>query len=140
MKSILIIDDSEEYRSIISCILLDADFDVWEAESVDQAFQLLKRETMDLIICDLHLPFITDERLKEFEYSYKVGLNTIKELTWVYPYKPIIAISAAPPSAMVRMGAELGTIPALNKPFSPNDLLSLIANCFEQYGGPEVMQ
>ena len=139
MKSILIIDDCEEYRSIVSCMLLDADYDVWEAESVDQAFQLLKRESMDLIICDLHLPFITDERMKDFEYSYKVGVNTIKELSWVYPFKPIIAISAAPQPLFAAVGKELGTIPALSKPFSADQLLTLVEHCFE-LDIPEVLQ
>jgi len=132
MKSILIIDDCSDYRSTISDILLDANYDVWEAESPDCAFKILKREEMDLIICDLHMPFTVDQRFAEFEFSYRVGLETIKELTWVYPYKPIIAISAAPPSELRRMSLEIGTVPALNKPFPPGELLSLVQCSLEQ--------
>ncbi len=130
MKSILVIDDCPEYRSIISTILLDAEYDVWEASSPDEAFAILRVENMDMIICDLHMPFTSDERFQEYEVSYRVGINTIKELSGVFPFKPIIAISAAPPSELRAMTCDLGLVPALNKPFQAEELLLVVARSF----------
>ena len=130
MKSILIIDDCPEYRSLIGAILLEAEYDVWEVASPDEAFAVLRNENMDMIICDLHMPFTSDERFQEFEVSYKVGINTIKELSGVFPFKPIIAVSAAPPSELRAMTCDLGTVPALNKPFQAEELLLVVARSF----------
>ena len=126
MKTILVIDDSDDFRQIISTILLDHDYDVWEAACPDDAYEILKRETFDLILCDLNMPFTLGEEFHNYPFSHEVGVKTIQELGWVYPTKPIIAMSAASPHDLEKWTAELGDLPLLNKPFPPTDLLRTI--------------
>ncbi len=126
MQSVLIIDDSDEFRSTISMILLDHDYDVWEATCPDEAYALLKEETFDLIICDLHMPFTFGEHFHEYPYSFEVGIKTIQELGSIFPDKPIIAMSAAAPWDLARIKKALGDLPFLSKPFPAEELLSTI--------------
>jgi CheY-like chemotaxis protein len=126
MKSVLIIDDSDEFRSTLSFILLDHDYDVWEATCPDEAYKLLKEEQFDLILCDVHMPFTFNEHFHEYPYSFEVGIKTIQELGWVFPDKPIIAMSAAAPSDLERIKKELGDLPLLSKPFPPQELLAVV--------------
>lgn len=132
MKTILVIDDCSDSRDIISSILVDADYDVWVASCPDEAFQLLKREQFDLIICDLHMPFTVGKGFFEFEYSSRVGIKAIQELTEVYPEKPIIAVTATPPSELKQMVEQINYIPTLPKPFSPKQLTEMVTRSFSK--------
>jgi CheY-like chemotaxis protein len=132
MKTILLIDDCEDFRAILSEILLDNDYDIREASCPERAFQLLSSETVDLIICDLHMPLVEGERACEFEESHIVGIRTIRELAWVFPGLPIIALSAAPSSDLASYADALSPVPLAPKPISARKLLAMIESAFHQ--------
>lgn len=125
-KSILIIDDDEEFRDSASRILLDNDFDVWDACCPDDAFSVLRQERFDIILCDLHMPFSVGANKDEFIVSFEVGIKTVHELAWVYPTTPIIAISTAPTEDLNRIKSLLSPIQAYSKPTRAEELLSII--------------
>jgi CheY-like chemotaxis protein len=125
-KTILLIDDDDEFRHTAIQVLVDAGHDVWDARCPDEAFPLLARERFDIIVCDLHMPFTLGESLPEYGYSFEVGLRTVKEFRWVYPNLPILAISVAAPEDLRRIAKYLDPIPAFTKPFYPEELVSLI--------------
>ena len=126
MKSILVIDDSVDSLDLVDRILSFAGYDVCKASCPEQAFKILLNEPFDLIICDLHMPFTVDESHFDFQYSYEVGLRTIKELEWALPGTPIIAISATTPWDLPGVMSAIAHIPALSKPFSPRTLMQLV--------------
>ncbi|MCB0310346.1 MAG: response regulator [Bdellovibrionales bacterium] len=130
MKSILVIDDDHDFRETICDFLLDANFDVWDADCPDQAFKILERERQDLIICDLNMPFTRGKNFFDYPYSFEVGKRTIRELGWVYPRTPIIAMSAAMPHDLDKMRKELGGITTLPKPCDLGALLEAIMGSF----------
>jgi CheY-like chemotaxis protein len=132
MKTILLIDDCEDFRAILSEILIDHDFDLREASCPEQAFQLLATEQVDLIICDLHMPLVEGPRAAEFEESHVVGIKTIRELGWVFPDLPIIALSAAPSSDLSRYAEALRPVPLAPKPVSAKKLMAMIHSAFHQ--------
>lgn len=127
MKTVLVIDDNQEFRETICSILLDADFDVYDVSCPDDAFTLLKEERVDIIICDLHMPFTTGPQQDEFETSYRVGIRTIQELAWVFPNLPIIAVTAAMPIDIPRLRAKLDGVPCLAKPCKSYEILAAVA-------------
>ena len=131
VRTVLIIDDSPDFREIVSTILVDHDFDVYEASCPADAFVVLEREKVDLIICDLHMPFTNDENASEYIRGNKVGVRTIQELGWVFPYTPIICISAATKEEVEEAAAELGDLPLLAKPIGHKELLTQIEKSFQ---------
>ena len=125
-RSILVIDDNDDFREVIECILLDAEYCVRAVRCPDEAYQVLKEETFDLIICDLNMPFTLGEHRDQYPFSFEVGVKTILELGWVFPTSPIIAVSAAAPSDIDRLRLDLGDLPVLSKTCAPKELLALV--------------
>ena len=56
MKSILVIDDTEELRSLIVAILSSHGFNVREAENGQTGVRMINDEKPDLVVCDVHMP------------------------------------------------------------------------------------
>lgn len=125
-KSILIIDDDDEFRDSACRILLDRDYDVWDANCPDQAFTLMRQERFDIILCDLHMPFAIGDKGKEYLVSFEVGIKTVHELAWVYPDTPVIAISTAPTEDLERIQPLLSPIQAYSKPTHAEELMTIV--------------
>jgi len=111
MKSVLVIDDNDDFRFLACNFLLDSGFDVWDAPCPTDAFTTLNRETFDLIICDLQMPFTLGKEQGEYPFSAEVGVRTIQELTCVYPFTPIIAVSALPVSVLRALAQRIDLPP-----------------------------
>ena len=126
MQSILLIDDHDDFRTIMGEILRGAEYDVWEATCPDQAFQMLAHEQPDLIICDLHMPFVDDERMRQYQYSYEVGVKTIEEFQWAIPHVPILIASAAVPNDIQKITSHLKSVTTMTKPIQPRKLLATV--------------
>jgi CheY-like chemotaxis protein len=126
VKTVLVIDDSDDFRQTISDILVDQDFDIFEASCPSEAFKVLKKEKVDLILCDLNMPFTNDKSSDEFIRGNRVGIDTIRELGWVFPHTPIICISAATKIEAEEAAKHLGDLPMLPKPIAPKELLAHI--------------
>jgi two-component system nitrogen regulation response regulator NtrX len=122
-KTVLIIDDSPDFREAVIDILIDNDFDIYEASCPKDGFEILFREKVDLILCDLNMPFSEDNDKNEFVIGNKVGILTIKELGFAFPDMPIICITAEDSFALAKAAKELGDIPLLSKPVPCKTLL-----------------
>lgn len=82
MKRILIVDDERTARKGIY-FTLNKNFDyIDEAESVDQALEVLRKKEFELAMVDLRLP------------SEEDGLKLIKHIKDTYPMTPILVITA----------------------------------------------
>jgi len=53
---VLVVDDEASIRVSLGSYLEDRDFDVFLAESAEESLDLLKRESLDLIVVDIRLP------------------------------------------------------------------------------------
>ena len=131
-KSILIIDDCENFRMVVSNILLDAGYIVQAASCPYDAFDLIRKENFDIILCDLHMPFTYGEDAQEFQTSYQVGIMTIKELQGLFPDIPVIALSATDPDDLGRIKSALQGISAFSKPHNKQGLLAIL-NQIQEY-------
>lgn len=126
MQSILLIDDSADFRDVFSEILANQDYAVWTASSTEEAFKILGETSVDLIVCDLYLPFTTSTQMFDYVYGYEVGVRTIKELRWVYPNLPLIMITAAPEFDLPRLTQDIPKLPTLSKTFTRHELVEVI--------------
>ncbi len=81
MKKILIIDDEEKLRSLLTRIIKLEGFTVTEAGTLKAGTKLLEKESFDIILCDVKLP---DGN----------GVDFVKEIKPIYPSVEIILLTA----------------------------------------------
>jgi len=58
---VLVVDDEPGIRESLSDFLDDYEFDVFSAESAEQALKIVESENLDIAIVDLHLPGISGD-------------------------------------------------------------------------------
>ena len=109
MRSILIIDDDNALSDITKDMLEDYGYEVAQAFSVDEAFEMLTDRRYDLIILDINLPDGT-------------GFEVCEELRSVSNV-PVIFASARTSVDDRIIGFEKGGDDYLPKPFSMKELL-----------------
>jgi len=116
MDTILIIDDSDTYRTILRKILEQNGYKVIEASDGAKGISIYRENPTDLIITDIIMP-------------EKEGIETIRELTKEFSNIKIIAISGGG-----RIGAEdylhiakmLGAQRTLTKPIKRDKLINVV--------------
>jgi len=110
-KRILVVDDEDDIRELVSYNLLRDGYTVDSAVSGEKALKIIKKKIPDLILLDLMLPGIdgleTARRLKNDSST-----NSI----------PIIILTAKGEEADIVTGLELGADDYVTKPFSPRIL------------------
>jgi len=113
---ILIIDDEESIRNVLSSLLQDAGYEVMEAENGRVGLQQCKRMPVDLVITDIIMP--------EGE-----GLETIRELRRSYPGLKIFAMTGARISKqldILHIAAAFGAVRTFDKPFELVEILKAV--------------
>ncbi len=81
MNTVLIIDDEEKLRSLLSRIISLEGFTVLEAGTVKAGLKILQKEAVDVLLCDVKLP---DGN----------GVTITKEIKLQYPLLEIILLTA----------------------------------------------
>ena len=119
MQRILIVEDSETMRSMLTATLedLDADVKIDEASSGFEALRMLPREQYDLIVTDINMPDINGLELVSF-----VKRNSRHAAT------PVIIVSTEGSERDRDKGLELGADAYLVKPFDPEELHDVAAS------------
>jgi response regulator RpfG family c-di-GMP phosphodiesterase len=69
MKKILIIDDEIQILKSLSRMFLDTDYEIFTSQSSPEAMELLEKNEIDMVICDMRMPLLDGYQL----------LSTIKE-------------------------------------------------------------
>ncbi|MBQ4378622.1 MAG: response regulator transcription factor [Treponema sp.] len=111
---ILVIEDVPEMSELVSMYLSKEGMEVSKALSAEDALEILKKETPDLVILDLNLPGMSGfEFLKLFREQYN---NTI----------PVIISSARDGDEDIIEGLGLGADEFVTKPFSPRVLVAKV--------------
>jgi CheY-like chemotaxis protein len=121
MTRILLVDDDEQFRSMLSESLRRAGYEVTEARDGFEGIRLYRNHPSDLIITDLIMP-------------EKEGLETIQEYRRGYPEVKIIAISGGSRNGSVdylKMAKALGAQRVLAKPFLRQEILDAVTQVLE---------
>jgi len=112
LKQILVVDDDQSIRELLSEYLSKAGFDVCSAEDGIEMAASLEKNQPDLIILDIMLPgddgFILCQRIRQ--------TSTV----------PIIMLTANSDEVDRVLGLEIGADDYIAKPFSPRELLARI--------------
>ena len=113
MASILIVDDDEADRVLLSAILERAGHEIFLAEDGEQALSAYGDMAIDVVITDLQMPKVH-------------GLELIATLRDVSPRPAIIAISGTGYDQL-DMAQAVGADVTLHKPIDRIELLSAVA-------------
>ena len=110
--SILIIDDDDELRELLSEYLQGYGYSIATLSSGDKVLETIQAESPCLIILDVMMP-------------HKNGLEVLSELRGQYSV-PVIMLTAKGEDTDRIVGLELGADDYLAKPFNPRELLARI--------------
>ncbi len=111
-RRILLVEDDEEIKSLVSRYLTDNGFEVRLAESGKAMDRILASQQIDLIVLDINLP-------DEDGFSICLRLRNTGSL-------PVIMLTARGEHTDRILGIELGADDYLVKPFGPRELLARI--------------
>lgn len=112
VRRILVIDDDRDILEMISVILQD-DMKVITAANSEEAISKLKKDFVDLVLCDINLG--SENGLKLME-SLQANLLDI----------PFIIISGEINDSRMEMANKLGAMGIIEKPFEYSELMGLI--------------
>ncbi len=112
-KKILLVEDDPNFGSILKDYLILNDFDVTLAKNGMEGFEKFKKDTFDLCILDVMMP-------------YKDGYTLAKEIREKNKDVPIIFLTAKSMKEDVLKGYKVGADDYLNKPFDSEVLLMKI--------------
>ncbi|WP_020613693.1 response regulator [Sediminispirochaeta bajacaliforniensis] len=121
MSTILVIDDNDSYRAMLTMFLTEKEFMVIQADNGKSGWKLLHSQKPNLVILDIVMP---DQE----------GIETLIQLRKVYPHLPVIAISGGGkigPDNYLKLAKAFGADETFEKPVSNTVLLSAIRTLLE---------
>ena len=118
---VLVADDEEDIRSLVSVRLKRAGYDVITAADGEEALLLVAARLPDLVVLDMMMPKAT-------------GLEVARNMREQPATKdiPIILLTARAQEADVVSGFEAGADDYMKKPFSPQDLQARVQALLER--------
>jgi CheY-like chemotaxis protein len=131
MAKVLIIDDCEEMREIVSDILEDEGYTVVAAEDGEAAGRCLAQDAFSVILCDLVMPLPKDERFESGE-SAMVGVHVLHLLSKQLPQTPIVVMSGKLIGDPLHGMKSFGARAVISKPFDREELLGVLASVLEE--------
>jgi two-component system phosphate regulon response regulator PhoB len=110
-RLVLVAEDDEDIRALITHGLLRCGFEVVAARNGAEALRLAEERTPDLVILDVRMP-----RIDGLEVARRIRTNPGTAGV------PVILLTASVREVDVARGLEAGADDYLQKPFSPQEL------------------
>ena len=114
MATILLLEDDEAFRALMTEMLKLAGFEVCAAPDGSRVNEILQSLPIDLVITDLVMP-------------ERDGIETMTDLRYTHPHLPVIAISGDVPlntHLYLTIAEKLGAARVLAKPFKMEQLIA----------------
>jgi DNA-binding NtrC family response regulator len=119
LKKVLIIDDEDKLRNLLSKIISYEGFEVHQAESYKTALKKMEQLDIDVVICDVKLP---DGN----------GVELSKEIKIKYPLAEIILLTAYGNIADGVQAIKNGAFDYITKGDDNNKIIPLVIRAFEK--------
>ncbi len=116
---VLVVDDEEGIRESLSGIFEDEGCAILTSNSGEEALELLKEQSPDLILLDIWLPGID-------------GINTLEEIKVLKPDLPVIMISGHGNIELAVKATRMGAYDFLEKPLSLERVLLVAKRALEK--------
>jgi two-component system, OmpR family, alkaline phosphatase synthesis response regulator PhoP len=120
-RSVLVVEDEEEIRKLVSFNLLQEGYQVAVADSGEQALEIVNSTPIDLVILDLMLPGLD-------------GLTVCRKLKANSHTQPLLVmmLTSANCESDVISGLNLGADDYIAKPFSPQMVVAKVRAMFRR--------
>src|SRR6476659_9607956 len=118
MKRILIVDDEVNIGLLLSKFLSRNGFEVKTATSGATAFEILERETFNLVLCDF--------RLEDTD-----GREILKKIKLKYPRTGVIIITGYSDIKLAVELIKMGAYDYITKPLYPDEILNTIKKAID---------
>jgi len=118
-EKVLIVDDDNEIRNVVSIYLKNEGYEVLQAENGYKALEIIKAEPIDLVLLDIMMPKIN-------------GIEVCNEIRKNY-VMPIIFLSAKDAEIDKILGLSLGAEDYITKPFSTVELIARVKSQLRRY-------
>ncbi len=117
---VLVADDHAVLRQGLKQIVMEGipQADFLEAGNAKETLEILRRQTLDLLVLDIFLPD-------------RNGMQVLKEIRRDYPCLPVLILSSAPEEQMALPVLKAGAKGYLNKQAAPEDLVHAIRKIME---------
>lgn len=114
-KTVMIIDDSGSFRTVVKLALQKAGYTTVEAVDGKDAVGKLDGRKLNLIVCDVNMPNMD-------------GLSFLKHLktTGSYKFTPVIMLTTESQEAKKAEGKAAGARAWITKPFQPSQLVDAV--------------
>jgi len=118
--NVLIVDDEEDFLETIIKRLNKREVDASGARSGEEALELLKEKTFDVVILDVKMPGGMD------------GIEALREIKKIQPLAEVLLLTGHASVETSIEGMKLGAFDYLLKPIKLDDLLKKIAQAIEK--------
>jgi DNA-binding NtrC family response regulator len=116
---ILIIDDEEIVRASCSRLLLPEGYSVKTAHNARSGLALLETHSVDLVLTDLKMPDMD-------------GIEVLRNIKEKWPETEVIIMTGYGTVKTAVRAMKIGVFDYIEKPFTPDDLLPLVAKAMER--------
>ena len=117
LKSVLVVDDEEDVRLFLQDFLSERDMNVFAAGSGEEALEIMKRESPQVVLLDVMMPGMD-------------GLECLEQIRRLHPKTAVIMITALNDETRINKAKKLGAHNYILKPFSlgylETELMNLI--------------
>jgi len=119
VEKILVVDDEQSLRDVLSIMLKRAGYAVTSAMDGEEAIELLNKEIFDLVITDLRMPKID-------------GMEVLKAVKSASPGTVVLIITAFASADSAVEAMKQGAYDYLTKPFQVDEVQLIIRNALEK--------
>jgi two-component system chemotaxis response regulator CheY len=114
-KTIMVVDDSGSFRTVVKLALQKAGYTVVEACDGKDAVAKLNGQKLNLIVCDVNMPQMD-------------GLSFLRHMKTLAQYKftPVIMLTTESQEAKKAEGKAAGARAWITKPFQPSTLVDAV--------------
>jgi len=122
--SILVADDDQGSRETLSGLLTTRGFITIQAQSGEEAIDIVRVEMIHLVFFDMHMPRMT-------------GLEALEQVRMINALLPAILVTADATRELLRQAFQAHVYSVIPKPVNKNVVLHTLARALKQvYGDP----
>jgi two-component system chemotaxis response regulator CheY len=120
-KTVMVIDDSSSFRTVVALALKRVGYDVVEASDGQDATRKLGTHAADLLVCDVNMPGMD-------------GLSFVRQLRTMprHGRTPVVMLTTETSEAKKSEGRAAGANAWITKPFQPSKLVELVNSFFKE--------
>ena len=122
-RSILVVDDNEDIRNLLSLVLQKEGYEVFLAPNGSEALEIIKNNRLDLVLLDVMMP-----ELSGLEVLSHIRGNKDNKISSI----PVMMITAASTVSDIDAAVEIGASSYIIKPFRNENLIAKVSAIFQE--------